>query len=333
MKQNQLLLAFILLIALATAQAPQPPSYANSCTFSIIGSAAQSVLPLVFMLVIVMISIAYLFGHGLHQPRFEVWAKDEFANLLISAVFIIGIFSFFSLGCLITDEIDKGQSGSLTSSSTIGGTNQVSPFTIVYTYLDEIGLNYGMRTVEYLTKNSLEQQFRATSYLYVGMPIFGGWGVAYKANYKAFSQQSELLIDLAMPAITSIRIQRSIFVFIEQMAFSVMFPLALILRAFPFTRDYGNYLLAVTFGLYVVLPLTYVLFANVHYNVINSNPELFIGDRGNSNLYANSAGIDTAYWYKLGILFPQAILFPNIAIIIVTTAIMALSRAFKSIAA
>ncbi|MFA5105836.1 MAG: hypothetical protein WC506_02650 [Candidatus Micrarchaeia archaeon] len=307
------------LFLLATAAFAQTGnSYTQSCAFSIAGSAAQSVLPLVFMLVVLMISLAYVFGHGFHQPNIELWAKDEFANVIISAVFLVGIFAFFSLGCAVTDSIDQG---AVSTGS--------SPFIIVYKYLDDLGTNYGMSTVEYLTKNSINQQYAATAYLYLGAPIVGGWGVANKANYKAFSQQNELLIDLAMPAIASLRIQRSIFVFIEQMSFSVLLPLALILRVFPFTREYGNFAIALVFGLYIVLPLTYVLFANVHYNYVKSNPNLFIGS---SSVYSGDAALSETYWYKLGLLFPQAVLFPNIAIVIVTAAIMSLSRAFRAIA-
>ncbi|HQT44951.1 MAG TPA: hypothetical protein PLO51_03160 [Candidatus Micrarchaeota archaeon] len=302
------------LSGLASAQAAN--DYMASCSALSLSQTAASVIPVVFMLVLVMVSLAYLVGHGLHQPSFELWAKDEFANLLISAVFVIGIFAFFSLGCVVTDSLDQGA---------VQTSN--SPFTIIYKYLDDLGNNYGMKTVNYLVTNSLNQQYKATDYLYLGVPIFGGWGIAQNANYKALSQQNELLIDLAMPAITSIRIQRSIFVFIEQMAFAVILPLALILRAFPFTRDYGNYAIAVVFGLYIVLPLTYVLFANVHYNFVASNPGLFTGGPS----YGDAA-LSDVYWYNLGILFPQAILFPNIAIVITTTAIMSLSRAFRAIA-
>ncbi len=317
-KTLALALALGLMLLPGAAFAQSQNSYISSCAFSIVGSTAQSVLPLVFMLVVVLISLAYVFGHGLHYPSMEVWAKDEFANLIISAVFVVGIFAFFSLGCVVTNTVDQGV--------IMTGT---TPFTIIYNYLDDLGNNYGMSTVTYLTKNSINQQYAATAYLYVGFPIIGGYGVAQKAYYKARSQQNELLIDLAMPAIASLRIQRSIFVFIEQMSFSVLLPLALILRVLPFTRDYGNFAIALVFGLYIVLPMTYVLFANVHYNYVKSHPEQFLG---NSAVYGNDVAVPEAYWYKLGILFPQAILFPNIAIVIVTAAIMSLSRAFRAIA-
>lgn len=73
-------------------------------------------------------------------------------------------------------------------------------------------------------------------------------------------QRGELLADDVTWTSILIYAQLALMKFIETSMFTIFLPIGIILRAFPPTRGAGAVLVALAIGLYVVFPLTYLLF-------------------------------------------------------------------------
>jgi hypothetical protein len=275
------------------------------------GDPFLGALPLIFTafsLTVFMIAIAYMLSKAFQNVAYEVWAKDELAHLGLSCALIFCVFGAFQIGNSIAQSYATGL-----------GANT---FEVAYNYLDKLVVTDGLDIVRGLTYGSLNDQFAATSYLFIGWPIIGGGGVSPHANKKTWSQQKELLIDIFMPAIISLRVQKMLLNMIEIFGVSVLLPIALVLRVFPFTRDIGNFLIALSFGLFIVLPLTYVL---------NAKASNEIDTGGGTVIVDKVIGSDALS--SIGKIIPQAVLLPNISIVIVVTFVQALGKAMRVFAA
>ncbi len=73
------------------------------------------------------------------------------------------------------------------------------------------------------------------------------------------SSNAQLLIGLALPFGSALLAQQIGLQLIQASAFTVLLPMGILLRAFGVTRDAGSFLIATSVGLFVVLPLTYVM--------------------------------------------------------------------------
>jgi len=85
--------------------------------------------------------------------------------------------------------------------------------------------------------------------------LIGGGGGIY-----AQVQRGELLADELTWTAVLIYAQLALLKFIETSMFTVFLPIGIILRAFPPTRGAGAVLAALAIGLYVIFPMTYLIF-------------------------------------------------------------------------
>lgn len=70
-------------------------------------------------------------------------------------------------------------------------------------------------------------------------------------------------IDALVVALLGVEVQGFLLMFISAAAMPILMPIAIALRCFYFTRRLGSALLAITIGLFAVLPMTYVLDASL----------------------------------------------------------------------
>jgi|GEM_PF-915319 len=324
--------AFALLalaIPACSAAAPPLPSYtgANStCTVESFATAgggeAVYFIAMAFALVSFAIGLAYMYSKVREDPATGVWAKDEAYNLVISALLFAGILVFFSGACSIA----QGYAGNK------------SPIAASQMYLDSLLQSNGLNVLKGLQSDSLQNQLDATKYYYLGLSPFWGDGIAMRANRKAYSAQREYLIDLYLPIVASLTAQKYVLQGIAWMGASVLLPFAFVLRLVPPTREFGNMLLALFFGMYIVAPTMYAMSASVFAtNVMNSTAYSVTSlQKFQSYALDNSqtppADIKSTVFYRIGSVLPQAIFIPNLVIIVTVTSIMALSKALRAIA-
>lgn len=283
-----------------------PGAFSSSLTLIAISAA----------IVIALIALAYMLGEGSHDEKLSVWSKDESANLVISLILASVVIGAFLLSCNVAWEYF----------------GERSPYQISYNYLDGLSNRAGLATIGRLTRESLDDQIKATAFIYTNIPYYGGMGRAYHANVRARSAQKELVMDIMMPAIVSLKLQKIVLESIESFGL-LLLALAIFLRVLPFTRDIGNFLVAIAFSLYVIFPFTYAINALTE----QASPNMGIPPSGSFDfaLDRNPACEATGNCTLLvaGSLFPQAILFPNISIVIMAACTAAIWKFLRGFAA
>ena len=283
---------------------------------------ALSFIGVAFALVSSAIGLAYMYSKAREDPAMGVWAKDEAYNLIISLLLFVGVLIFFTASCELAQNYSNA-----------------NPITVSQQYLDTLISGNGLNMLRTLTFDSLNNQFDATKYLYTGLTPFWGGGVAMKANRNAHSAHREYLIDLYLPILASLNAQKFILQGIAWMGAYVLLPFAFVMRLVPPTREFGNMLIALFFGLYIVVPTMYAMSGQVFtQNVANAVPYTTDSSLQKFHSYgldnSKDAPIDPrdTVLYRIGSTIPQAIFLPNLVIIVAVSSIMALSKALRAIA-
>jgi len=321
-------LPLLLLASLAYADCPDPSdhSYLAVCgvdAFNCSSGGALDWIALAFMFVAVAISLTYMYSRLKEDPAAATWAKDEAANLAISVLLFAGILAFFTGSCAIAQEYS--------------GAN---PFTASKTYLQALLQANGQGVLKELTSKSISEQMGATWYLYVGFTPFFGSGLAGRADLRAHSAEKEFLIDLYLPLVASLNAQLYLLQAIEWVSASVLLPFAFVMRLIPPTREFGNMLIALFFGLYIVVPTMYAMSGKVFMDIINPvlAPECVVCQMHNL-FYSYKLDPDPTgfafkdmYFYRIGSTLPQAVFLPNLVIVVTVATISALSKALRAFA-
>ena len=331
-------IAFALLalaVSASWAAVPSPPVYIDD-TCGVMGvfnptgvpttdgGNALSFIIVTFAIVSFIIGLAYMYSKVREDPATGVWAKDEAYNLVISVMLFAGILVFFTASCSMATTYSE----------------KANPITASQRYLDTLIQSNGINVLKTLASDSLTNQLDATKYLYLGLSPFWGDGVAMKANRKAYSAQREYLIDLYLPIIASLMAQKYVLQGIAWMGASVLLPFAFVMRLVPPTRDFGNMLIALFFGIYIVVPTLYAMSAQVFAEHVRSMTVAPYTVDSSLQKF-QSFGLDntrdpmpekTTTFYKIGSTIPQAIFLPNLVIIVAVTCIMAVSKALRAIA-
>lgn len=278
-----------------------------------------------------LIAVAYMAGSSVQKPEITQWAKSEAVTLVWSIALIFAVFAAFQFMCNL--------SVALMCASTPAGlacpyaNSPTGPAGTAGQYLDSLITSYGLPIATSLVSGSINDQFAAMPFAYWGFPWDpgGGGGVAYLANRKAWSAQKEVVASLYVPLMMSIKAQRMAFELLFSGVAGMLLPAALLLRVLFFSRDIGNFLLALSFAIYFFLPLTYIVAQQATGHVIAA----LGGDAANpfSKLDAASDPVVGDSYQKLGFLSVQAILIPNIALVVLMSATMALNKAFKGFSA
>ncbi len=299
-------------------------TYAEVCGISQFdsGTGATSFITIAFMLVSLAIALAFMYSKIKQNEEVGIWAKDEALNLLISVFLFAGLIAFFQGSCAIAGEYSG---------------NAKDPFATANFYLSRLIEANGNSILRALTYTSLENQFSATEYMYIGITPFSGSGMATYANLKGLSAHKEFLIDLYLPIMASLNAQRQILQMMQWIGASVLLPFAFIMRLVPPTREFGNIMIAVFFAIYVVVPTAYAMSGSA-FAQIASAPSCV--NCGVHNFYsygidgppANGAAWNNAILYKIGSAIPQAVFIPNLVLIIAITCVMSLSKALRAMA-
>ncbi|MDE1798736.1 MAG: hypothetical protein KGH63_05020, partial [Candidatus Micrarchaeota archaeon] len=194
--------------------------------------------------------------------------------------------------------------------------------------LDKLSQNFGLPLASSLVQSSISDQLGSVYYAYWSVPVLNGGGMAYRANKRAWAQQKDLLADLYLPLMISVDVQKLMLSVLSVGVLSVLLPAALFLRIFFFSRDVGNFLIALSFALYFALPIMYVFSFQATGAIVPS-----LGGTA-ANPFANFAVASDLVvgdaFQRIGFLAAQAIVIPNLALVVVVTMTMALNKGLKA---
>ena len=284
------------------------------------GITALTFIAIAFMLTSFMIALAYMHSKMRMDAKTEMWAKDEAQNLLISVLLFAGLLVFFSGACAIAMEYTDG----------------MSPIAYSKAYLNSLLQNNGLSIVRTLTYDSIGEQKDATKYIFIGAMPFWGMGVGKDANLRALSAHKELVMDIYLPIVASLTAQKYLLDAIQWVGASVLLPFGFVMRLVPFTREFGNIMIAIFFAMYIVVPVAYAMSGQAFMKITGSGQAY---DSRAFYSYGLDAGADRAkisaqdtVLFRVGSTIPQAVFVPNLVLVIAITCAMSISKALHALA-
>ena len=215
----------------------------NVITFCTYNSGFNQAIVLVLLILAFITGIVYMLAQFMRRPEWEAWVKIQLYNIMISALLAGAAIWFAGFACGISVWVGGGLE---------------DPFTIADDYLNDLFSNNIKAAISQLVIVQISSEYAASIYLQIGSPSFG-MGLAPFPVYKAISNNAQLLMNIAMPFASSLLAQKIGLEIIHASAFTVLLPVGIFLRAFAVTRDAGAFVIAMSIGLFVVLPLTYVM--------------------------------------------------------------------------
>ncbi len=207
------------------------------------------------MLVGIMLAIggiAYGIGYALNDKRFKEFGRSEVIQSLINGAFVGGFLMLFVKGGIVDSLINSIVLANGTSVVCSSFLQQNSAICFAYNYLIGTNSYYFMGAYRYSILSCVMALIVSLTSLYA---VLG----SAKAFVSPLLAEIQSIVQLLGATAISTTVQASVLMFIAASAVSVILPLGLVLRTFYPTRGMGSFLMALTIGLYIVLPLTYVM--------------------------------------------------------------------------
>jgi hypothetical protein len=228
----------------------------------------------VMSVVLALVSLAYMIGTGFHLPKLQAWAKDELYQALAGGLLTILIVSFV-----------------LTLDATMVAIYGQDPFTIAVNYINSLITALGIFFGSVVALDAVFGIFQSLALK--AMPSQTGF------NINPFTGLSPLtsMLSLAMEAILGgmgLMLGQSAFLSFIKTQLSILLPIGLALRAFPFSRPAGGAMMAVFLGFYVFYPFLWVFNSAIYDETILQltliGPLRNVGNAGNQILNALGVG-------------------------------------------
>ncbi|MEK6982440.1 MAG: hypothetical protein AABX38_05905 [Candidatus Micrarchaeota archaeon] len=343
---------FIFLIAFFIFSILPNLSFADgltSCSLNYIdiaNSGMGAYIGVSFMLMVILLILAYLFGTMTQNANLLAFYKDELYHVLFSAILLVCISGIFYFSCVSLSAFLDFTLTQLGSSACYSGVE--APSTVASCYFS--GIEVRLRTfVSQGIKQSLQNEMESTVMLMINNPITGSTYMPLTAYKKAYASQFDMVVNsFVMPALVSITMQKTL-IKISSALVPWLVAIAFFLRVFMPTRQMGNMLIAVGLALYIVLPTMYavngamdeLIFKDcnsyrslVADEVMGGITRSVTGTGPNQQVQpvvdASACTSNTSFWI-IASSMPQAFFLPNLTLALVITFIAGINKALKTI--
>ncbi len=300
------MLALLFLVSLASATCtfhPEDPEDVESF------ESAMGLVIIAILISVVISALAYLLGKVTANPKLLVFSKDEVTHLGVTILLFICIISFFEGSCQFFNNFLEPGAGSLLDRAQD------------YMYALQVK---GQIITESLLENSIKEKFKGAKIVGYMAPVIGGEMVYMHAFHNAFARQYEVLADMTTVGMVSAGVQYYILLFAQRLVFPIFLPFGLLLRAFPFVREAGNVLLAITFAILIILPFAYVVNSSAADIGLST-----LCDEQTEKVLGNCE--DVLGWGTIAAFLFQTIFLPNLALVIFITGATAMIKVAKVI--
>lgn len=203
-------------------------------------------LSVVVGLIVVIISLFYMFGSYFNEEKYKSFAKKELYNLAISLFLLTMFLPIVSIVESVT--CDSG----------------VSMYTYTISRMDSLLYGEIYPVISSVYKMTIMQQSMA------GLKIKFGPGSFKPLRFlNEFSKSLSLTNMIMEMMFTSIYIQSLALAFLKVTSFNMFFPLGILFRGMPYLRDYGNFLLAFSISLSTIFPFMYYVSLQAYYDILS----------------------------------------------------------------
>ncbi len=260
------------------------------------GPYGLSISILLVGMMLALSGMALGLGYALNDKGLKEFGKKEIMQSLINGALVGGFLVLFVNGGLVDSLINSMVLANGTTISCSSFLQYNSAICFAYNYLVGTNQYYFMGFSRYSVLTSVMTLMIALTTLYATLGLL-------KLFLSPLLSQIQGIVQILGAAAVSATTQAAVLSFIAASALTVMLPLGLVLRAFYPTRSLGSFLIALTIGLYIVLPLTYLMNATIvgYYGSANSQASLttLIGNvtrvsssaTGYANQYTSSGGV------------------------------------------
>ncbi len=237
------LISFIFLVMLSI-------SFADNIPSGSIFSLQSSYGPLIDLLIIglatlsFLAALAFMVSQIIKSNDMQMAGKTEIYHAITTV--LLGLFIFGT--AIVVDTTTTLYAGGSLFDGAQSYLNQVACLSAMSSIKMEgykMGLQYlaGMKTKHYA----------------------GAWGFAYPTypGFEVLDRAMDLIQMFIIPFTSSIYVQKIGLDIIRAGAMTLLLPAGLLLRLFPPTREAAGFLIASSFGLYFILPFTYIIHKEV----------------------------------------------------------------------
>lgn len=251
------------------------------------------------VMTLALISFMFMIGRLLVKSEFEAMAKKELSQLFVALIIAISIIGLATASCGATQALVQ---------DTIGEGNQ---FTASTQYLTTLIYKKGIPTIQNLWVSGFILDMLSSLEINSGLPMAGS-SLKFSPGKALvpFSKIVNFFAGFFNVFIGSLHAQLILIQLSEAFAMTIMLPLGMVLRTIPGIRKGGSFLMALAFGLYIVFPMTYVMYYAI-YNTIDPNFSGLVQSelKPLETFKMSSQIIDVLkYFDEMAVLIPQATL-------------------------
>ncbi len=287
-------------------------------------SGAGAYIGIATMLMVLVIAAAYMLGMTTSNANAIVFAKDELFHLGFSIVLLLGIGGIMASGCLITNSMFSltfKQSSDIYHYYSDCGGETADPTNLTVCAIS-MPLKASNSLIGTYTQYSINNMMQSNWFYTYALPFTDIVTTNAAAYRRTWSTENDMVLNtFIVPSYVSLKMQQILLGLFSQYSVELLLPVGFIFRFIPVFRKFGNFLLAMAFGFYIVLPFfaTFNFFVYDHF----ANSPIPI----NGFKFAdNSNG-----FYTISLLVSQAFFLPNLTIVLFITFLSGINKALGAI--
>jgi hypothetical protein len=315
-------------------------AFASTCISNatdIVFSEQGGLVGVIIGLTIIVLAGAYMVGSVFGKTDYIVFAKDEAYHLGFSILLLIGFSGILVTSCNVMDFFFQNtfqNLGELPSGCFASGS---SLHTTATCYMKIVKADATRLSKSYI-QNHLDYLMESTFSFSLAWPLLNAYTAIPGAYKRVISNQYDIILNLFLvPSLMSVSMQKLGLDFINENVIKWILPSAFVLRFFIPTRQMGNMLIALSLGLYVIVPFMYV-FNFAMYDIVLNDCNRFAAAVCDDPTDSYSCSTDPAatcsnpnsFW-NVARLIPQAVFLPNLTIAVLITFLGSAHKALRAI--
>jgi hypothetical protein len=242
----------------------------------------------------IMLSVAGIslgMGYAINKRSLKEFGKEEIYQSIINGVLVGSMLLLFSQGGIVNSMINQITLYNSTSISCQAYMSNNAALCLAYDYLAGSGYTY-MGTFHPSILSSTTTLMAELLGLNTILGVIGSINInlvvvsiSLGSVVNPITSQIMYFVRILTTISMGALVQSSILIFVSLTATTIILPAGLILRSFYPTRKVGGFLIALSIGLYIVLPLSYVMdamIANSYYTTLSNSSIVSLTSSANS---------------------------------------------------
>ncbi|NYZ74158.1 hypothetical protein H0O00_03370 [Candidatus Micrarchaeota archaeon] len=316
--------------------------HAGSCTADATGvilSEEGTNILLAMMFVVMVVAAAYIAGTALSNANYIVFAKDEAYHLAFSVLMLAAFSGIVLMSCGLGDMFYSSVFQNMGNLPTGCYAPDKGMNSTAICYAGAVQADAQKMAASYI-KNNIGMIMDSTWAFSIQWPLMNTYTSSAGSYRKIIANQYDMVLNsFIIPALVSVSMQKLLLEFVTTSVIQWILPSAFILRIFIPTRQMGNILIALSLGLYVLVPFMYV-FSFAMYDAVGTkedcekfalaacDPVVDNYDCGDADSAKETCTNPDSFW-NVSRLLPVAFFLPNLTIAVLITFLGAVHKGLR----